>query len=437
MSTPADDRATRLVGALRGDGGAVLARAPGRVNLIGEHTDYNGLPVLPFAIEPHVVVAARARSDGVIEALNQDLRFPPRRFRPAKPLLPFPAGDWGNYVKASTDALLREGVRLGGASLLIDGHIPPAAGVSSSSALVVAVALVQLTLAEAGFDRVALAEALARGEQYVGTLSGGMDQAAILLGHPGHAVRLDFFPLRARAVAVPAAVAFVVAHTLEQAAKSGPARAHYNQRVVESRAATAVLGHRLGLRLRRLGDLREPAAVLRALDDLLPDGPVSRAELTRSCGIPAGEVEHLVPPHVTVADADRLVLRRRVRHVLSEAARVDAAERALQAGDVVQLGALLDASHASGAGDYETSTPAADELVRIARAGGARGARLMGAGFGGAALVLVERERTAEVLAALDRYFYAPRHAGTDARFVVSPASGASVARVDCHGGVC
>src|SRR5262249_1494440 len=162
--------------------------------------------------------------------------------------------------------------------LLIDGHIPPAAGVSSSSALVVAVALAQLTLADAGFDRVALAEALARGEQYVGTLSGGMDQAAILLGPPGHAVPLDFFPLRARAVAVPAAVAFVVAHTLEQAAKSELARAHYNQRVVECRAATALLGHRLGLPLRRLGDLREPAAVLRALDDLLPDGPVSRAE---------------------------------------------------------------------------------------------------------------------------------------------------------------
>jgi N-acetylgalactosamine kinase len=437
VSTAADDRTTALLGAVSGEGDAVLARAPGRVNLIGEHTDYNGLPVLPFAIEPDVMVAARPRTDGTIDAMNQDSRFPPRRFRPVRPLPPFPAGDWGNYLKASTDALLRDGVRLGGASLCIDGRIAPAAGVSSSSALVVATALAQLTLAEAAFDRVALAETLARGEQYVGTLSGGMDQAAILLGRPGHAVRLDFFPLRARAVAVPAAVAFVVAHTLEQAAKSGAARAQYNQRVVECRAATAVLGRRLGRPLRRLGELPDPAAVLDALDHLLPDGPVSRAELTTGFGIPAVEVERLVPPDVTVADADRLVLRRRVRHVLTEAARVEAAERALLAGDVAELGALLDASHASGAADYGTSTPAADEVVRIARAGGARGARLMGAGFGGAALVLIERERTAQVLAALDGHFYAPRHAGSDSRFVVSPASGATVARVDCHGGVC
>jgi galactokinase len=123
--------------------------------------------------------------------------------------------------------------------------------------------------------------------------------------------------------------------------------------------------------------------------------------------------------------------------VLTEAARVDAAERALLAGDLVALGALLDASHASGAADYATSTPAADELVRLARAAGALGARLMGAGFGGTVLVLAERERSAAVLAALDRHFYRPRHAGADYRFTVAPANGATIARVDCHGVVC
>src|SRR5262249_25240578 len=186
----------------------------------------------------------KIRSDRTIVAVNRDERFEPRRFPAISPLVPFPPGDWGNYLKASTDALLRAGTPLGGASLRVDGTIPPAAGLSSSSALVVATALVQLALAEAAVDRVALAELLARGEQYVGTLSGGMDQAAILLARPAHAVRLDFFPLRARAVTVPRTAGFVVAHTLDQAAKSGAARAHYNQRAAAGPAAGAGLAPR-------------------------------------------------------------------------------------------------------------------------------------------------------------------------------------------------
>jgi galactokinase len=437
VSAVADDRARALVAMLPGAGGAVLARAPGRVNLIGEHTDYNGLPVLPFAIERDVVVAGRARDDGTIEVVSRDRRYPPRQYRATSPLAPFAAGDWGNYLQASTDALLRAGAPLGGASLRVEGTIPMDAGVSSSSALVVAAALAQLALAETSLDRIALAEILARGERYVGTLSGGMDQAAILLAQPEHAVRLDFFPLRARTVAIPGAASFILAHSLERAAKAGAARGHYNQRVVECRAACALLAHRLARPVERLGDLPDPAGVLRALDDLLPEGPVSRAELTARFGLEAAEVERLVPPQVMVSDADSLVLRSRVRHVLTEAARVDAAERALLAGDLVALGALLDASHASGAADYATSTPAADELVRLARAAGALGARLMGAGFGGTVLVLAERERSAAVLAALDRHFYRPRHAGADYRFTVAPANGATIARVDCHGVVC
>src|SRR5262249_9651484 len=130
----------------------------------------------------------------------------------------------------------------------------------------------------------------------------------------------------------------------------------------------------------------------------------------------------------------RFVLRRRVRHVLGEAKRVADAEGALAAGDLSAVGRLLDASHASGATDYESSTPAADVLVGVAREGGALGARLMGAGFGGAVLALVERERAATLLAALDARFYGPaRGSAPHARFVAAPSAGASVARVDCQ----
>ncbi len=439
MTPVADARVGTLLAGLPGAGPAVLARAPGRVNLIGEHTDYNGLPVLPFAIAHDVLVAARPRADAVIAADNLDARFPPRRFRAIAPIAPGASGDWGNYVQAAVQALLGAGVPLPpGATLRVAGRIPPAAGVSSSSALVVACGLALEALGGgAPRDRRSLAELLARGERYVGTLSGGMDQAAILLGRPGHAVRLDFFPLRARPVAVPARAAFVVAHTLDEAAKAGAARGLYNQRVVECRLACAVLARRLECPLARLGDLRDPAAVRLALDDLLPAGAVSRAGLATRLGLAPADVERLAPASAALAHPDRFVLRARVRHVLAEAARVAAAEQALGAGDLRALGALLDESHASGAADYETSTPAADALVALARASGALGARLMGAGFGGAALLLVERERAADLMAALDRRFYAARGAAPDARFVTRPSAGASVARVDCDEVVC
>ena len=160
-------------------------------------------------------------------------------------------------------------------------------------------ALAQLALAETSLDRIALAEILARGEQYVGTLSGGMDQAAILLAQPEHAVRLDFFPLRARTVAIPEAASFILAHSLERAAKAGAARGHYNQRVVECRAACALLAHRLARPLERLGDLPDPVGVLRALDDLLPGGArVARRADARASGWTAAEAERLVPAQV-------------------------------------------------------------------------------------------------------------------------------------------
>lgn len=438
MTAANDPRAAALAAGLPGEGPVVVARAPGRVNVIGEHTDYNGLPVLPFAIARDVLVAARPRHDVVIEATNVDPRFPARRFRPVAPIAPLAAGDWGNYVQAASQALLGAGVALPpGATLRVAGCLPPAAGVSSSSALVVACALALEALGGAALDRLVLADVLARGEQYVGTLSGGMDQAAILLGRPAHALRLDFFPLRARAVPLPAHAAFVVAHTLEEAAKAGAARGLYNQRVVECRLACAVLATRLGRPLARLGDLADRAAVLAALPELLPAGAVSRAALATQLGLGREAVERLAPPSATLAEPDRFVLRARVRHVLGEAARVGAAEEALLAGDLAALGMLLDESHASGAADYGTSTPAAEALVRLARASGAVGARLMGAGFGGAALLLVERDRTAALVAALDRRFYEPRGAAPDARFVVAPSDGARVARVDCPGAVC
>jgi galactokinase len=430
VSTPAtatEARTRALLAALPGDGPAILARAPGRVNLIGEHTDYNGLPVLPIAIDRDVLVAARVRPDREVELGNLDPGFPPRRYVLAADAPPFPAGDWANYHKAATVALAGVRRRLPGGSYRVHGTIPLAAGLSSSSAFVAATALAQLALAGESLPPLELAELVARGERYVGTLGGGMDQAATLLARAGHALRIDFFPLRTRAVPLPAGAALVVAHSLERAEKSGAARGDYNQRVVECRLAAALLRRRLGHRGERLGDVPDPAAVLPALSELLPER-ATRAELSRLLDGPDDDVTALCG-EVALADPGRFVLRGRARHVLTEAARVEAAEDALLAGDLDALGALMDASHASCARDYDVSTPALDRLVVLARTHGARGARLTGAGFGGAIVALTTPDRTASLIDALDREFYR----GTppaDVRLVVTASDGASVATI-------
>jgi len=427
-----DARAAALVAAIAGDGPAVLARAPGRVNLIGEHTDYNGLPVLPIAIDRDVLVAARRRSDDEVHLTNADAAFPPRHYALARDIPPFPAGDWGNYHKAAAQALTAELARrrlgtLPGGTFRVDGRVPRAAGVSSSSALLVASGLAHLALAGSELPRLELADLLARAERYVGTLSGGMDQATALLAQAEHALRIDFFPLRARSVPVPPDAAFVVAHSLETAEKSGAARGLYNQRVVECALACAILARRTGVPAARLGDLPDPLAILRDLPRLLPEGAVSREALPALIGLTPAEIEARFFAGATLADPDRFVLRARVRHVLGEARRVAAAEEALRARDLPALGALMDASHRSCAEDYGVSTPVLDRLAALARAHRALGARLTGAGFGGAIVALTERERSEALVAALDRAFYLPRGAPPEARLVVRPGDGASV----------
>src|SRR5207249_275264 len=186
---------------------------------------------------------------------------------------------------------------------------------------------------------------------------------------------------------------------------SPAARCHYTQRVTECALACAVLARRLGTAAARLGDLSAPETLLADLDRLLPE-EATRAALPALTGLAADALgRRFFPAGTTLTDPARFRLRARARHVLGEAARVAAAEHALRAGDLGALGALMDASHRSCAEDFGVSTPALDRLVAVARAGGARGARLTGAGFGGAIVALAERADTERVTEALDRDF--------------------------------
>jgi len=417
----------------------LVARAPGRVNLIGEHTDYNGLPVLPMAIDRSVRIAARRRGDGLVRLANVEPRFAAREYELAAAIPPFAAGDWGNYHKAAVQGLLRHlGGEWRGGDFLVEGDVPAGAGLSSSSAFVVAAALAFLAVNQREVEPVELAEAMARAERYVGTLSGGMDQAASLLGRAGCAVRIDFFPLRVQPVPLPADVAVVVCHSLVQAEKSAGARVAYNTRVVECRMACRVLNHVLARELprplERLGDLaalfpsRPLASFVEPLAAALPAGALRLSEvakaaatypgkLARDCEVPAG-----LP--------DRFAVLARARHVLTEAERVAQAVEALASGSLARLGELMAASHASCRDDYEISCAELEDLVASARRGGALGARLTGAGFGGCTVNLVARGEVERFLAHVDREFYRPRVADpVPHRFVLAAAAGAAVER--------
>jgi galactokinase len=379
---------------------AWLVRAPGRVNLIGEHIDYNGLPVFPMAIQRRITLLCRPRSDHTIRITSLSPGFGERDFVISTSIPPGPTGDWGNYVKAAVQALAHGHGTLRGFDAVLDSSIPVAAGLSSSSALVIAVALALLRMNGHEWKTVPLAEEMARAERYTGTHGGGMDQAICLGARAGTATRVDFLPLRLAARPIPPAWRFVVASSLERAEKSGPAQGRYNERTRECAVALAAVTMRLGLTGHGYRELLRSGS----RDQLLAAGDAVLAE----------------------------PVRRRFRHVVTEAHRVTDAEDALMAADLGRFGRLLSASHASLRDDYDVSIPALDQLVAIAEDAGAAGARLTGAGMGGCIVAVVPQERLGAVLGALGQRFYGPRgiaNAENREYFVAEPSGGASVER--------
>lgn len=218
-----------------GLGASGVAFAPGRVNLIGEHIDYHGGPVLPAALQRGVTVAWGNRQDTHVHALSVDSEGEPRHATARFDLTAIgdsvPGGGWANYLKAAATMALQEHPT--GLNLLVTSDLPEASGLSSSSAVIVATGLAMLAASrqlESLTDtrRLELAAQLADAERYVGTSGGGMDQAASLGGRTGCALRIDFDPLRWRAVPFPEPLRLIVAHTGVRAEKSGAAQARYN-----------------------------------------------------------------------------------------------------------------------------------------------------------------------------------------------------------------
>lgn len=419
----------------------VVVSAPGRVNLVGEHTDYNGLPVLPIAIDRNILVAGAEAEDRQIRLRNLDSRFHSYAYDLSDLSAPTKGG-WERYHMAAARGVMSllgtENVR--GGDFLFAGTIPSGSGLSSSSALVVASALGLLAVNDREEPALHLAELMAVAERFVGTQSGGMDQAVCLLAEAGHALRIDFDPLRSRPARIPAGCSFVVCHCTVTAEKSGAAQAAYNHRVLECTLACRALEHALAdvlpRSVRHFGDLvallpeRSPAELVEVLGNLLPPRPLSEQEVSAAVG---GSIEKLFAGSESASDPRRrYALLQRATHVLTEADRVESAEAALLAGDWAGLGALMDASHASCRDDYEVSCVELEELVAAAKQAGALGARLTGAGFGGCTVNLV---RTADVplfCTMLERTFYQGRGINSAAGhcFEVMPSAGARVVRI-------
>jgi galactokinase len=319
-----------------GKGSGVQAFAPGRVNLIGEHTDYNDGLCLPFAIERGVTVAATPLAGGEIEAHALDLAERDG-FELSGDIAA--AGGWRSFVRGAAAELLREGIELRPCRLEIAGDVPRGAGLSSSAALAVSLCLALCAVSGAEPpERVALARLCSRIENdWCGAQTGLLDQLASLCGERGRALRIDMRGPVLRTV--PLALGDHALATLDSGASRSIAASGYNQRREECRAACRELGI-----------------------DSLRDAPGH---------------EGLPEP-----------LDRRVRHVLGENERVDAAVAALEAGELSEVGRLLDASHQSLRDDYEVSVPEVERAVEACRAAGALGARIVGGGFGGSVLAL-------------------------------------------------
>jgi galactokinase len=338
--------------------------APGRVNLIGEHTDYNGGFVLPMAIERRTFVAAAprtdrlvvARSEGIEGELRVDLDAPPTPRR----------GGWGDYVEGMVRMLVAGGVPLRGTSLYVTSDVPAGAGLSASAALEIGVGLALAALAGQGdIDRVKLALAGQAAEhEHVGTLCGIMDQYVVALAREGAALLIDCRSLEPRIVPMDLGSTRLV--VCDTRVKHELASSAYNERRAQCEEAVALIG----------------ASVpgVRALRD------VSREDC-----------ERLFP---TLPEP----LGRRARHVVSENARTLAAAELLEHGELDRLGSLMVASHESLRDDYEVSSPELDLAVEVALSvPGVYGARMTGGGFGGCAIALAAERAVGELTDAWQR----------------------------------
>jgi len=329
----------------------VVVRAPGRVNLIGEHTDYNDGFVLPAAIDRYIWLAGRPRADRNVRAHSIDFQDAvefsldsiQRDERHA----------WSNYLRGVSKFLEADGHRLSGADLVLGGDVPREAGLSSSAAVEVAATVFWQRLMKLELDPIYVVKLARKAEnEFVGVPCGIMDQFISSLGRQDHALFLDCRDLTYRHVPLRQDVKIVVCNS---GVKRALAQSEYEVRLKQCRQAVAQLG---------------------------------------TTGLAVKSLREVDPQELEVArEALSVILLRRARHVVTENQRVLEAVKVLEEGDLERFGELMNASHESLRDDYEVSSKELDVLVELAwKQPGVLGARMTGAGFGGCTVNLVRKD---------------------------------------------
>lgn len=341
-----------------------IFRAPGRVNLIGEHTDYNDGFVMPAALEFYTYVAAGPRIDRTLSVYSID--FDETRNFDLGHLAGGPTGHWSDYVRGVAAVLQASGNSIRGANLVIKGEVPIGAGLSSSAAIEVASALALMTNSELEWSRVQVAKACQRAEhEYAGTKCGIMDQFISCCGRANHALLLDCRSLDYDLLRIDDRVRIVVCNTMVKHELAG---GEYNRRRADCEAGVSYL--------------RRQLPEIQTLRD------VSLPQL-KEYGAGLSDVTY-----------------RRCRHVISENARVLEAAQALRDGKLARFGALMGESHVSLREDYEVSCKELNVMVDLARkCHGVYGARMTGGGFGGCTVNLVDVGAVEEFKATIAREY--------------------------------
>ncbi|MFI8415440.1 galactokinase [Serratia sp. NPDC078593] len=362
----------------------LTVQAPGRVNLIGEHTDYNDGFVLPCAINYQTVIASAKRDDRQIRVLAADYDKQQDCFSLDRPIAHHPELLWTNYVRGVIKHLQQRNADFGGADLVISGNVPQGAGLSSSASLEVAIGQAMQALYQLPLDGVALALNGQEAEnQFVGCHCGIMDQLISAMGRQDSAMLIDCRTRETRAVPMPKNVAVVI---INSNVKRGLVDSEYNTRRQQCEDAARFFG-------------------VKALRDVRPAQFFS--------------MQHEMDPLVA----------KRARHVITENDRTLAAAEALAAGDITLMGKLMAESHASMRDDFQITVPPIDSLVEIVKnvIGERGGVRMTGGGFGGCIVALMPQALVASVRTTVQREYRKQSHGLQETFYVCTASQGAGL----------
>jgi len=340
----------------------LCVKAPGRVNLIGEHTDYNEGFVLPCALQYGTTIAARPRTDNIIHVVALDYESQAVHFEATLPIAHSPATPWANYVKGVVHILLSRSRQITGVDMVIAGDVPQGAGLSSSASLQVALGLLFSELNQFELSPVEIALCAQQAENdFVGCQCGVMDQIASALGQTQHAVLLDCRSLETQLVPIPSEISLVIVNSN---VRRGLVDSAYNERRRQCEEAAKTLG---------LTSLRD--ADLNLLQAF-------RSQLTEE-------------------------VYRRARHVITENQRTLDAVQALRDGDLKKLGLLMKDSHTSLRDDFEVTVPQVDKLVEIMAdvIGDQGGVRMTGGGFGGCVVAMIPSKLISELISSVQENY--------------------------------